>query len=191
MAPIVIARPDMTRPPERYGAAARLLHWLTVVLIAMQIPVGLIMAYRGNVLNLWNQVTDFLYSTHKSLGFILLILVGFRFLVRVTSTSPPPEPGLARWQIRIAAANHASLYVLLLAVPMLGWLGASLLPALEVFGVVSLPSITRADRAASDSVLTLHRLTAFLLMALIALHVAAAVYHHFIRHDGVLRRMLR
>jgi cytochrome b561 len=187
----VIARPDMTRPPERYGAAARLLHWLTVVLIAVQIPVGFIMAYRGNVLNLWNQVTDFLYSTHKSLGFILLILVGLRFLVRMTSASPPPEPGLARWQIRIAAANHASLYGLLLVVPMLGWLGASLFPALEVFGVVSLPSITGADRAASDSVFTLHRLTAFLLMALIALHIGAAAYHHFIRHDGVLRRMLR
>jgi cytochrome b561 len=191
MARIVIARPDMTRPPERYGAAARLLHWLTAVLIAVQIPIGIIMAYRGNVLNLWNLITDFLYSTHKSVGFILLILVGFRLLVRMASASPRPEPSLPRWQSRIAAANHASLYALLLLVPILGWLGTSLFPALDVFGVVSLPSITRADRAASDSVFMLHRLSAFLLMALIALHVGAALYHHFIRHDGVLRRMLR
>jgi cytochrome b561 len=54
----------------------------------------------------------------------------------------------------------------------------------------ALPSISRADRAASDGVFMLHRLFAFLLVALIALHVGAALYHHFIRRDGVLRRML-
>jgi cytochrome b561 len=180
------ARPD----PARYGIAARSLHWLTVVLLAIQIPVGLIMAYRGNVLDLWNAITDFLYSTHKSLGLVLLSLVVVRLLVRLIGGAPAAEPSLARWQWMIAAANHAGLYALLLVVPMLGWLGASLFPALEVFGVVSLPSISGANRAASDIVFSVHRLGAFLLLALVALHVAAALYHHFIRRDGVLRRML-
>jgi cytochrome b561 len=182
----MIAPPD----PVRYGAPARLVHWLTVVLLAVQIPIGLVMAYRGNVLNLWNNVTDFLYSTHKSLGFVLLILVVVRALVRISAGAPPPESSLARWQRQIARANHAGLYVLLLAVPLLGWFGVSLFPALQVFGVVSLPSISRADHAASDFVFTLHRLTAFLLVALIVLHAGAALHHHFIRRDGVLRRML-
>lgn len=181
---------DAPPEPQRYGVSARLLHWLMALLLFVQIPVGVVMSYRGNVLNLWNGVTDFLYSAHKSIGFVLLILLLLRALFRLTAGAPPPDSGLAPWQRRIAAINHAGLYALLLVVPMLGWLGASLFPALEVFGVVSLPAISGADRAASDSVFTLHRLTAFLLVALIALHVAAALHHHFIRRDGVLRRML-
>jgi cytochrome b561 len=181
---------DTQLRPVHYSASSRLLHWLTALLIAVQVPVGIVMAYRGNALHLWNQTTDFLYSTHKGLGFLLLILVLIRLLVRTVAGSTPPEPGLARWQMRIASANHVGLYVLLLAVPVLGWLGASLFPALEIFGIISLPSISGADRAASDGVFMLHRLFAFLLVALIALHVGAALYHHFIRRDGVLRRML-
>jgi cytochrome b561 len=176
--------------PQRYGVPARLLHWLMVLLLAVQIPAGLVMSYRGNVLNLWNQLTDFLYSAHKSIGFVLLILLLLRVLVRVIAGAPWPEPGLAPWQRRIAAANHTGLYVLLLVLPLLGWLGTSLFPALEVFGVVSLPAISAPDRAAADTVFTLHRLGAFLLVALIGVHVAAALHHHFIRRDGVLRRML-
>jgi cytochrome b561 len=180
------ARPE----PERYGVAARSLHWLTVVLLAIQISVGVIMAYRGNALNLWNAVTDLLYSTHKSLGLVLLLLVVVRLLVRIIGGAPAAEPSLDRWQRVIAAANHAGLYVFLLVVPVLGWLGASLFPALEVFGVVPLPPISGPDRAESDTVFLLHRLGAFILATLVALHVGAALYHHFIRRDGVLRRML-
>jgi cytochrome b561 len=182
----------MNAPPElpRYSVPARLLHWLMALLLVVQISVGVVMSYRGNVLNLWNGVTDFLYGTHKSVGFVLLILLLLRALVRLTAGAPPPEPSLAPWQRWVAAANHAGLYVLLLVVPMLGWLGVSLFPALEVFGLVSLPSIAAPDRGASDTVFILHRLMAFLLVALIALHVAAALHHHFIRRDGVLRRML-
>jgi cytochrome b561 len=186
----MIARADTQPRAVRYSAPTRLVHWLTALLIAVQVPVGIVMAYRGNALHLWNQTTDLLFSAHKSLGFLLLILVLIRLLVRMTSGSIPPAPGLAQWQMRIASANHVGLYLLLLVVPVLGWFGASLLPALEVFGVISLPSISGADRAASNGVFLLHRLFAFLLVALIALHVGAALYHHFIHRDGVLRRML-
>ncbi|HEY0182299.1 MAG TPA: cytochrome b/b6 domain-containing protein [Rhodopila sp.] len=185
----------MTPPPHddrregRYSAAARLLHWLTALLIAVQIPVGIVMSYRGNVLDLWNRTTDLLYSSHKSLGFILLVLVLIRLLARAIVRPPPPESGLPRWQMRAAAASHAGLYLLLVAVPMLGWFGVSLFPALEVFGVIALPAITGPDRAASDTVFSLHAAAAFVLLALVALHVAAALYHHLIRRDGVLRRM--
>jgi len=184
------AWPEAESQPVRDSASARLLHWLTGLLIVVQMPVGVVMAYRGNVLDLWNPTTDFLYSAHKSLGLVLLIWVVIRLLVRLLAGLPPLEPRLARWQMRIASANHVGLYVLLLAVPALGWLGASLFPALEVFGGISLPSISGADRAASVTVFTLHGIAALLLAALIALHVGAALHHHFIRRDGVLRRML-
>jgi cytochrome b561 len=182
-------RPEARSLPVRYGAPARWLHWLMAFLIAVQLPVGAIMSYRGNILDLWNATTDFLYSAHKLLGSVLLILVVVRFLVRMIVVSPPPEPGLARWQVLVASANHAGLYLLLLIVPVLGWLGASLFPALDVFGVISLPPISGADRAASDTVFLLHGLAALLLTGLIFLHVGAALFHRFVRRDGVLRRM--
>jgi cytochrome b561 len=178
------------REGQRYSAPARLLHWWIALLIAVQVPVGAVMSYRGNILDLWNATTDFLYSLHKSLGFVLLILVVIRVLVRLIRGSPDPEPGLARWQVRIAVANHAGLYLLLLVVPLLGWFGASLFPALDLFGVISLPSISEPDRAASETVFALHGLAALLLVVLAGLHIGAALYHHFVRRDGVLRRML-
>src|SRR4051794_25655560 len=149
--------------PRHYGIPVRLLHWLMALLLVLQVPAGIVMSYRGNVLNLWNAVTDFLYSAHKSIGFALLILLLLGGLVRLTAGAPPPEPSLAAWQRQVAAANHAGLYLLLLVVPMLGWLGVSLFPALEVFGLASLPRLAAPDHAMSETVFTLHRLTAFLL----------------------------
>ncbi len=180
-------------PPKgaapRYGAAARRLHWLTAVILAVQVPVGLVMSYRGNVLNVWDRTTDFLFSAHKSLGFILLIVVVVRLAVRLTAGVPPQTENLPRRLILAARANHAALYVLMLAAASLGWLGASLFPALRVFGVVSLPSISGADRAASDRVLSVHAVLAFVLVALVALHIGAALYHRYLRRDDVLQRM--
>ena len=176
--------------PHRYGVPARLLHWLMALLLLLQIPAEIVMSYRGNVLNLWNAATDFLYSTHKSIGFALLILLLLRVVGRLTAGAPPPHSSLTMWQRQIAAANHVGLYMLLLVVPMLGWLGVSRFPVLQVFGLVSLPALAAPDHAASEAAFTLHRLSAFLLVALIALHFAASLYHHFIRRDDVLRRML-
>src|ERR1700761_2226902 len=137
--------------PVRYGAPARSLHWLMAGLLAIQISLGLIMVFRGNVLNLWNGLTGVLYSTHKSLGLLLLSLAVVRLLLRLIFATPGAEPSLAPWHRAAAAANHAGLYLLLLVVPLLGWLGASLFAALDVFGTVSLPAIAGPDRAASDT----------------------------------------
>jgi len=79
---------------------------------------------------------------------------------------------------------------LLLLVPILGWYGVQLYPALDVFDLFSLPAVVAPDNAASGRVLQVHALSAFALLFLIAMHVSAALYHHFIRKDGVLIRML-
>ena len=73
--------------------------------------------------------------------------------------------------------------------PLLGWIGVSLYPALETVGGITLPALTEGNRPASEAVLRAHAITAFVLIVLIAVHVGAALFHHFIRKDSTLRRM--
>jgi cytochrome b561 len=173
----------------RYSGAARALHWIIALGLFVQIPLGVSMFWRARLLDIWDAVTDFLFSTHKSLGFVLLLLVLVRILVR-RLYPPPPEAPMPRWQQRAAAANHYGLYVLMLVVPMLGWLTASFFPALQVFGVISLPSITPANRVVSDRLAIAHGIAALLLIGLITLHLGAVLYHVLIRRDRVIYRML-
>ena len=173
----------------RYSTPARTLHWIIAFGTFLQVAIGVTMAWRGHILAVWDSLTDFLFSTHKSLGFILLILVLARIAVR-RLYSPPPELPMPRWQLRAAAANHCALYVLMLVVPLLGWLTASFFPALQVFGTISLPAITPPDRAVSDHLAIAHGLAALLLVGLIGLHLGAVLFHVLIRRDRVVYRML-
>jgi cytochrome b561 len=171
-----------------YSAPARLFHWLTFLLVAILVPAGLVMASRAER-NIWDALTNSLYSTHKLIGFTLLWIVVFRLGYRLFSGTPQPEPGLRSWQIYVSHATHWSLYALLLLLPLLGWLGVSMYPALEIFGLFSLPAIAQKSGLANQ-VLAMHKAAAWVLIALLALHISAALFHYFIRKDGVLQRML-
>lgn len=173
-----------------YGALARLLHWTTVTAVAVMVPLGLAMSYRGNTLNIWDGLTDALYSTHKLIGFLVLWLTAGRLIWRLVHGAPPDEPSLALWERVAAHAVHWLLYGLLLVVPLLGWIGVSLYPAPTVFGLFDLPVLTAPDEAVANRVLSLHGALALSLAAIVIGHAMIALYHHFIRGDGVLRRML-
>jgi cytochrome b561 len=181
--------PKEMTPGEGYGPVARTLHWVTVVAVFVMIPVGLVMSYRGNVLNLWDGLTNGLYSAHKLTGFLLLWLTAGRLIYRLLHGAPPDEPTLAWWEKAISHLVHWLLYGLLLVVPLLGWIGVSLFPALTVFDLFDLPALAKPDEEAAKRVLGLHGKLALTFGALVAVHVAAALYHRFIRKDGVLRRM--
>jgi cytochrome b561 len=174
---------------ETYSTAARRFHWWTVLLVAVQIPVGLYMAYRGNTLQIFDGLTNALYSSHKLSGMVILLLVLARLMYRLARGAPPDEPTITWWQKAGAHLNHWALYVALLVVPILGYIGISLYPALDLFGIVSLPGIVAPDNAAAARVFYYHWLGALAIVLLVAVHVAAALFHYFIRRDGVLRRM--
>jgi cytochrome b561 len=173
-----------------YSTAARRFHWWTVAFVAVQIPVGLYMAYRGNTLNLWDGLTNTLYSSHKLSGIIIFCLVLARLLYRLSHGAPPPEPTIEPWQLAAANFNHWGMYLLLLIIPILGYIGISLFPALDIFGLFSLPGIVAPDQEAAKRVFYFHWLGALILVLMIGIHVSAAMFHYFIRKDGVLRRML-
>jgi cytochrome b561 len=174
-----------------YSTAARHFHWWTVALVAIQVPVGLYMTYRGNVLNIWDGPTNTLYSSHKTLGLVILLLIVARLMYRLMHGAPADEPTITWWQKAASHATHWSLYLLLVLVPIVGWLGISLYGAREVFGIATIPALAAQNSEAAASVLMLHKYLAYLTVALIATHIGAAVVlHYFIRKDGVLERML-
>jgi cytochrome b561 len=171
-----------------YSKAARRFHWWTAALVAVQAPVGFYMVYRGPTLKIWDGLTNTLYNVHKLVGLVIFFLVLARLAYRLRQGAPADEPSLEAWQKGAAHATHWSLYLLLLLVPIGGYLGISLYPALDVFGM-PLPSITAADQAAAARVFFLHWIGAVLILLLVGAHVSGALYHYFLCKDGVLQRM--
>lgn len=173
-----------------YSPMARRFHWITVAAVFVMVPLGFAMSYRGNTLNIWDGVTDALYSSHKLIGFLLLWLTASRLIYRLVHGAPPDEPTLEWWQKAGSHLLHWALYGLLLIVPLLGWIGVSLFPSLMVFNLFGLPPLASPDEVAAKRVLALHGWLAILLALLVCAHIGAALFHHVIRKDGVLRRML-
>lgn len=172
-----------------YSGTARLLHWLTFAFVAVMAPVGLFMTSRAER-NIFDGLTNALYSSHKLAGLTLLVLVVARLVYRLVHGAPPDEPTLAPWQRIVSHLTHWAIYALLLTVPVLGWIGVSLYPALDIFGLFNLPALVAPNQGASSMAFMAHKLGAFALLALVGLHVAAALFHFIVRKDGVLRRML-
>lgn len=173
-----------------YSAFARRLHWWTVVFLLVQIPLGFSMAYRGNDLNIWDGLTNNLYSSHKLIGLVFLLLILTRLIYRLTKGAPADEPTLTAFERFASHATHWGLYALLLLVAIGGWIGVSYYDARDVFGLFSIPALTVKDTDFAARVFTWHKWGAIAIMALAGLHIAAALMHYFVKKDGVLARML-
>ena len=175
--------------PQTYSGTARFFHWLTVLLLVTTIPIGMAMTYRGGELNIWDVTTNGLYSAHKTLGVLLLVVVVLRLIYRLLYGAPPDEPSLAAWQKALSHIAHWSLYGLLILIPIVGWLGVSMFPALDIFGLFKLPALAAPDQKTAKWLFEVHEFLGNILLLLIAVHVAAALGHHFVLRDNVLRRM--
>jgi cytochrome b561 len=177
------------RLQDTYPAGARHFHWITAAFVFIMVPVGFYMVYRGETTN-FDALTNTLYSNHKLAGFILLWLVVARLGFRFIKGAPSDEPSLTPLQKTVSHLVHWVIYGLLLVVPLLGWIGVSLYPALGIPFGLSLPALTTPDEKLAETVLNLHKLGAILLTLLVLAHIGAALFHHLIRKDNVLRRML-
>ena len=175
-----------------YSSTARRFHWWTVVLVATGIPLGLYMTYRGNTLNIKDGLTNTLYNSHKVVGIIILVLVVARLIYRLTHGAPPDEPSLEPWQKGASHATHWMLYLLLLVVPIGGYIGISLFPSARHFrsDLAAWAGLARGSGCGIGGVFSWHWLGAVVIVILVGVHVGAALFHYVIRKDGVLRRML-
>jgi cytochrome b561 len=133
-----------------------------------------------------------LYQWHKSLGFVALALTAVRLAARFGASSPP-APISAQWERGLAAFTQGALYLLTIAAIVFGWLDVSSSPLpvpTRFFDLFVIPNIARPDPSTFGAAALLHKLAAWSIAALVALHVAGAAKHHWVDRDDVLRRML-
>lgn len=175
----------MMAPSASYTGLSKWLHWLIALLVIGLVIVGLLLGSLPE-----GPVQNTAYDLHKSFGFVLLVLMVLRIANRIVVGAPPSAPGLERWQIAASHAVHYALYVLLIAQPIIGWIANSAFGApINLFWVLELPPLIAKDEALADRMFGLHQLVGYAIAALAAIHIAAALHHHFIRKDDVLRRM--
>jgi cytochrome b561 len=171
--------------PETFGWVSRLIHWAMAAGVLGMLALGtLITRMEPSLDTLW------LYGFHKSVGLVLLVLV----LVRIVwhRVSPPPAPigGVAVWQMRLARGAHGGLYLLLIAVPVTGWVGSAATGIDVLWFGVTLPRIAPVSELWAEVAFALHAGLTKALAALVVLHVAGALWRAFGHGDGTLRRMV-
>jgi cytochrome b561 len=179
----------MLESSQRYTGTAIALHWVLAVAIVCSFCVGLYMA------DLPVSPTRLkLYNYHKWAGITILTLSMLRLLWRL-SHRPPDLPAavlahMPAWQRVAHHATHKLLYLLFFVVPLVGWAYSSAAGfPVVVFGVLPLPDFVPVDKELAEAIKPWHGRLAFTLAALVLLHVAAVVKHHFIDRDGLLGRM--
>lgn len=178
-------RPKSKPPRASWTLTARLLHWLMAALIIAQAALGW---YAGSLdRSPWR--IDMM-TAHKSLGITLLALLLFRLAWRTTHPAPPAPAGTPGFAIRLAGWTHGALYLLMLAVPLTGWLSASasVFPW-KFWWLFIWPRIAAPDQALHDLASSLHGVLVWVLAALLLLHITAALKHHLLDRDDVLRSM--
>ena len=172
---------------RHYDAGARFFHWAVVVLVLATVPIGIAM----NDLVAEGPVQDALYVIHESIGVTILCLMVLRLGWRLGHGAPAPAAELNRLERVSSQAVHALLYLVLLAMPITGYLlvVAGDFP-LTYFGLFDVPRLVAKNEPLSKFAENAHLALQWVVYVLVAMHAGAALHHHFVRGNGVLRRML-
>lgn len=172
----------MTAHPQGYRLPARWLHWIVAAVVLLMIPAGLIMTREG----IPRPLQDTLFIFHKNTGVLLFPVILVRLAYRLTHPAPPLPDSVPPWQRVIARTTHVLLYLLLIVMPVAGFVrvraGGYPIEMLDRLGFG--PWIGKSERLA-DFAQSVHWTGAMLLIGLVALHVGAAFYHALILRDGV------
>jgi len=171
---------------ERYGAVAQLLHWTIAALVLVQFALGV--TAQDLPLGMERLIV---LSRHKALGMTVFVLVLLRLAWRVFSPAPPPPADLRALPRRLAQGTHGLLYALLLLMPVMGWVSSSASNLTATwFALFAFPDLVDPDPDLAELAKDIHASLAWLLAAVLIVHVSAAVWHHAVRRDEVLWRML-
>jgi len=168
---------------ERYDGRLVAAHWLTVALVIAVIAIGF-----GHDLIEARATRRLVMDIHRLLGLSIVAVVVFRAVLRLMT--PAPSHGLPRWQGVASGLAHAGLYVLLVALPVVGLAQTAAARAHPtLFGVIPLPALVEKNRDLAEALGEWHERGAWALIVLVGLHAAAALWHHYGRKDGVLAAM--
>jgi cytochrome b561 len=169
----------------QYGTTAKVLHWLVVALLLVQYSIGWLMPGIHGGMKPGAAMTF-----HVSFGIVILLLIVLRLAWRLTHPVAP-ESSLPPWQRLSSEAVHWLLYVLVLATTISGWLFASFRGwSISLFYLAPLPMLTSEDASVAKVFDGWHQVMEWTLLAVIGIHVAAALVHIFIYRDRIMQRML-
>jgi cytochrome b561 len=169
--------------PTRFSPVQRALHWIMSICILSMlfIGVGMVSTIRPDYLRL--------VSIHKPLGIAILLLGIVRLGVRLWRGAPPLPRDLPAPMKLAAHLSHVLFYVLMIAMPLLGWAMLSAADYPVIVAGVHLPPILAPNAELHSALWNAHRLLAFCFFALILLHLGAALFHALVRRDGVFQAM--
>ena len=172
------------REHAAYDTPSRFLHWLTAALLLLSFGLGLSMTrFIGDDMKLR------VYAWHEWVGITIFAATIGRLLWRLTHPAPPLS---LPWIERMASKlTYAGMYIVLLVQPIVGLVMSAAFGFQVVYlGLIPLPLVVEADRALAERLQGVHFALAMVLVTLFAAHIGGVLYHHLIRKDGVLRRML-
>lgn len=177
---------DRKRTAAGYTGTAKSLHWLFLALLIVQFTVAWTMPNIGR-----NTQPGTLINLHFSVGVLILSVAIVRLVWRLTHGEPAAEDGVPPWQVASGRLLHWLLYLLLFVVPILGWANASYRGFPVVMFGLEMPKLIATRAPGWGWTGDIHSfLATYVLLGLVGLHVLAALYHYFVRRDGVLQRML-
>jgi cytochrome b561 len=170
-----------------WGSVSRAFHWVLGLAIIGMLAFGWWM-------NHFSARPDrfFYRSIHADIGYAVLLLTVLRLVWRGVNPTPALPGDTTRWQRILARVSHGALYTTTILVAMLGWAhsGAREKNYSDWFGLFHVPQFTSPDKAAADAYEDRHIFFAYVLLALIVLHLGAALWHRFVKRDRVTARMV-
>lgn len=175
----------MSDTVDRYDGVAQSFHWAVVGLVVAQyatkwLPAGFA-SLSEKQLDGW----------HLAIGPLLLLLMVLRLAWRVTHHTPAPPSDLSRPLRILSRGTHWLFYAILIVLPILGWVAACGYAAkVSLLGLIPLPALIGPDKSLAESVGDIHGTLAWVLLAVVALHVSGALYHVFVKRDRVVSRMV-
>ena len=180
---------DAAHPAGQYGAIAKLFHWVTLGLMLVALPLGFVIQHVKDASKMG------FYALHDSAGLTILFVALARLAWRRLSPPPSLPHDMPKLMRTTSTAVHHALYALLILQPLLGFLatnawGFPMQGATAYLGFIELPKFMEAWEGLAKILSLLHSIGGWLLVVLIALHIAGALFHHAIRRDGTLMRMI-
>ncbi len=172
---------------KSYGLVSKIFHWLIGLAVIGMLIIGPFLTRIKN-----QHLADQLFTLHKSVGMILLLLIILRLSWRLTNITPTSSTHVQPWQQKAEKYAHFLMYLALFVMPLSGWAmstAAGYLPSIFGYGEFAMPFIPKS-KALADAISWVHTIVGFTLIALVSLHILATVQHYVVHKENILKRML-